>query len=149
MKRHRTTQDEKNEITQALQGDTGIYIMLLNSVGGDMTKGNYFLKHGNYSPEVIGRKESWDQFYITGEDEGYENGFESAEQVLAFVRDEINGIQEKRTDAIISLQGASVSRWDGVLQAWQLFEEKLATAIEEGNILSPQQAKKIQSQIQN
>lgn len=155
MIRYRTKKDHRNEIQSAVQGDTGIYIMLLTVTGGNMTAGNYIIKHGNYSPATEdGHKESWDQFYITGEDEGYEEGFQTIADVLNFLDTEIEDIGSKKTESVLSNdyvsgEGVTGARWSKVLEAWESFRNQLIEAIENDRIITPEKAKEIESQLKN
>jgi len=153
MTRYQTSEEKKQQIRNAVMGNTGIHIDLITCVDSDSPE-KYYIKHGNYSPAIEGYPESSDSFFITGQDDGFPNGFQTISDVQKFVAEEIERIKEKKTESIIgddfkSTDGVHGDRWTKVLKAWELFQEKLERAIENNEICDYDTAVKLYQELQN
>lgn len=155
MTRYATQNDRRQEIKDAVMGDTNIHINLITCTGSsDGHPGKYYIKHGNYFPKIDGYKETWDESFILGDDDGYPNGFQNVTDVQNFVSEEIKRIKEKKTNSLLNndfrdKEGVFMEKWDKVLKAWTLFQEKLNKAVEKDKIINYDAAVKMQQSLEN
>ena len=131
-----------------------IYIDLITITdSSEENHANYQIKHGNYYPESSSGKATWDQFYIDGKDDGFSQGFQTLSQVEMFLEQEIERLQEKITECIISNENTSddVSgrKWQLVLDAWVRFQNKFLEAKEKGKLIDVNKAKKMRNSMYN
>jgi hypothetical protein len=156
--KYETAYDRHKNILNAIMATapdgSGIYIDLLTIT--DSTEENhskYQIKHGNYLPETENSKATWDQFYIDGKEDGFQNGFQSLSDVEIFLSQEIERIAEKKTESIISNEnksmGADGARWDMVLQAWKSFQIKFLEAKKSGRLIDVDKASEMKKSMIN
>jgi hypothetical protein len=156
--RHETAHDRHSNIKNAIMatGPDGnsIYIDLITITdSSEENHANYQIKHGNYYPASSSGRATWDQFYIDGKDDGYPQGFQTLSQVERFFEQEIERLQEKITECIISNENSSddVSgrKWHLVLEAWVRFHNKFLEAKRTGKLIDVNKAKQMRKSIYN
>ena len=171
MIRYQTKKDRLQQVVAAIipgsESETGqsIYIDLLTITdSSEENHSNYQIKHGNFFPDkfeehptedetIIVEKATWDQFYIDGKDDGYPNGFRTFEEVELFISQEIERINEKKTESIISNDNTADDvrgdQWDRVLIAWQGFQKRFLDAKNQGKLIDVDMAKEMRNGLMN
>ncbi len=156
--KHETAHDRHENIKRAIMATdsngSAIYIDLLTIADStEEIHANYQIKHGNYFPASEGGKATWDQFYIDGKDDGFPDGFLTIEDVVTFIDQEIERINEKKTKSILSNENTAMGvkgfRWSTILEAWINFRNKLHTAIKAGKIVDVTKAKQMRNSMYN
>lgn len=171
MLRYQTKNDRLREVVAAVipgsESETGraIYINLITITDStEENHANYQIKHGNFFPDryephptevetILVERATWDQFYIDGKDDGFENGFQTLDDVEQFISEEIGRIQEKKNGSIISTDfksdGVSHDQWDRVLIAWRGFQERFLAAKRDGKLLDVETARQMRDTLMN
>src|SRR5690606_24326432 len=166
--RYQTKRDRLKQIVSAIIPGTesgagsSIYIDLLTITDStEKNHANYQIKHGNFFPEIVEEhdgisfveKATWDQCYIDGKEDGFPNGFQTLEDVELFISQEIERIQEKKTQSVISndntADGVRGDRWNRVLVAWEGFQKRFLDAKKRGKLVVVETAKKMRNSLLN
>lgn len=167
--RYSTKKDRLRQIVAAIipesESPSGllIYIDLITiTESSEKNHANYQIKHGNFFPErseiedgvQVVEKATWDQFYIDGKEDGFPDGFQTLDDVELFLSQEIERLEEKKTQAIISNEntsndGVKREQWDRVLVAWKSFQDRFLKAKEEGRLIDIQTAKNMRKPLVN
>ena len=171
MIQYQTKRDRLQQVIAAIipgsESETGraIYIDLLTITdSSEENHSNYQIKHGNFFPDrfeehiteeetILVEKATWDQFYIDGKDDGFPNGFKTLDEVELFISQEVERIEKKKTQCIISndntADGARGYQWGRVLIAWKGFKKRFLDAKNEGKLIDVEQAKQMRDSLMN
>lgn len=171
MIRYQTKRDRLQQVVAAIipgsESETGraIYIDLLTITdSSEENHSNYQIKHGNFFPDrfqdhptedetILVEKATWDQFYIDGKDDGFPNGFKTLDEVELFISQEIERIEDKKTQSIISNDNTADDvqgdQWERVLIAWKGFQKRFIEAKNEGKLVDVDTAKEMRSGLMN
>lgn len=169
--RYQTKKDRLKQIVSAIipgsESESGraIYIDLLTITdSSEENHSNYQIKHGNFFPDrfeenpkeddaIFVEKATWDQFYIDGKDDGFPDGFQTLEDVRRFIYEEVERIEAKKNDSIISpdykSEGVRGDQWERVLTAWRGFQSRFLHAMEEGNLIDVETAREMRDSLMN
>ena len=171
MLRYQTKNDRLREVVAAIipgtESETGraIYIDLMTITdSNEENPVNYQIKHGNFFPDryeqhptecetVLVERATWDQFYINGKDDGFQDGFQTLDDVEQFLCNEVARIQEKKTGSVVASDfksdGVSHDQWDRVLIAWKGFQARFLQAKRDGKLIAVDAAKLMRDSLIN
>ncbi|MCA0447657.1 MAG: hypothetical protein LCH54_15655 [Bacteroidetes bacterium] len=127
--------DRVDEIRSYICPGTNIWINLFV----DVVSKRYMIEHGIFMEKTNGFPLDVTYSIITGERDGFVEGLQTPGQVGQFILDELDRLNEMRTNCVISPDysddGVTMETIENMVIAWTYFQQKFVKAKENDQII--------------